>query len=494
MKRTRRYAWLAVFALLAAGVAWRLPHWLALRDGVQAYLYGYPLVTMDLTRQVMTAPQPPGAAAGRPGAGPVNRLAHVAEFPDHSFRDVVAPNADTLYSIAWLDLAAEPMVLSVPDMQGRWVLFELLDAWTNAHASLGTRRYGGAARRYLISGPGWQGRVPEGMEHITSPTRIGWIIGRTYTRNAADFEAVHRVQAQYHLTPLSRWSAVDDTPSPIAPPSAAIDLRTPVVTQVAQLDTRRFYERLAELMRDNPPAAADAPMLARLARIGLRPGEPLRWEELDATTREGLEAGAWFAHGLFHERAPGTQGPVEATAVQRGLFRALSWLIDRTMLNRHNGWTVPLNLGVYDTRYAQRALVTLLGLGANGPEDAVYPMTTVDDSGHALDGAKPHVLHFAADAVPPAQAFWSLTMYDTQGFFVDNPIRRYAIGDRDALKFNADGSLDLWVQHEAPSPEKSSNWLPAPAGPFKLALRLYDPRPAVLEGRWVPPAVTAALP
>lgn len=298
---------------------------------------------MDMTRRVMTAPQQAASAAPlRPGAGPANRFNHVREFPGSEARDVVSPNADTLYSIAWLDLRAEPLVMSLPDMQGRWLLMQVLDAWTNVLASVGTRSSGARAQQYLISGPGWNGPVPEGMVHLHSPTPMSWLIGRT-----SDFPAVHRVQAQYSLVPLSRWLGGASPATPEAAASAvavpvsggpAVDLRTPVVTQVAQLGARQFFERLNMLMRDNPPAPADAAMLARLERLGIVPGGTFQWDALDANTRAQLEDAVDWVRGLFEIRSPGTQGPVDAGGMRGALLQGLSWLIDHTLLNSHNGW------------------------------------------------------------------------------------------------------------------------------------------------------------
>ena len=470
-------------AVLAIG-AWKGPRWLAFGRGLQAYLYGYPLVTSDVTRQVLTAP----GIKKRLGTGPINQFNHARVFPDAHFRDVVAPNADTLYSIAWMDLAAEPLVLHQPDMGKRYVLFGLLDAWSNSR-SLGTRLYGQGPVDYAIVGPGWQGTLPPGVKRIDMPTQMAWFIGRTGTAGRADYDAVHAIQDQYSLKPLSQYGKPDVVAQEDARPlDPTLDLTTPVVSQVARMDTAHYFDRMARLMRVNPPAAADAPMVEKLAALGIVPGQPFDQGKLSDAQRTGLEDGVWFAKAMFEARAHGTQGPLEETSLQRWFFANLTTVMNRVLLNQHNGWIVPLNFGQYGTRYALRAVVTLLGFGANPPDDAVYPKTTVDAQGQALVGTDRYVLHFDKAQVPPADAFWSLTMYDEASFFVDNPLQRFAIGDRDKLHFNADGSLDLLIQHDAPT--DTSNWLPAPEGRFGLMLRLYSPRPEVLDGRWIPPAVT----
>lgn len=477
--------------VLAVTLLVKLPYLLAFERGVQAYLYGYPLVTTEMTKRVMTAPalSTTSVVRRRLGSAPLNQFGHSREFPDPTSIDVVAPNADTLYSLAWLDLKDEAMVLSMPDMHGRWVLVEVMDAWTNSFASLGTRLYGGNPRNYLITGPHWTGRVPDGVIQIKAPTNTVAIVGRTYTRNAADIAAVHALQAQYRLTPLSTF--LNQSPVGPRPASAtsSVDIATPVVTQVARLDADQFFSLLAKSMADNPPDAADGPMLKMLQRLGVEPGNAFAWDRLDAATRHGLEDAVWFVRGLFEARSPGTQGPTDTNGLQRTLFKWANDAIDKAMLSIENGWLVPLNVGRYGTHYALRAVVSLVGYGANVAQDAVYPVTVVDSGGDLLRGGDRYVLHFRRDQIPPASAFWSLTLYDERGFFVDNPINRYAIGDRDHLHFNQDGSLDLWIQHEQPVGEKANNWLPAPSGSFKLILRLYDPKPMVLNKQWVPPAV-----
>ncbi|KWF95446.1 hypothetical protein WL93_00075 [Burkholderia diffusa] len=477
---------LAVLALLFVA---KLPYLLAFERGVQGYLYGYPLISMNLTRQVMTAPQATWGAHPKFAAGAVNQITNIGEFPDPAFMDVVAPNADTLYSSAWLDLKAEPLVLSMPDMHGRWVLMEVLDAWSNAYASLGTRQYGSGSRQYLIAGPDWTGTVPVGMVRIKSPSNMAWIIGRTYTRDAADFPAVHQLQAEYRLTPLSAFLNQPIRRAPVREAGGTVDPRTPVVTQVAGLGARAFFANLALLMASNPPPSADVRIVDVLAKLGIVAGHPLAWDQLDTATREGLEDAVWFVRALFEARSPGTQGPTDTNRVQEAFFRWINSAMSKSLLNSHDGWMIPLNLGRYGTNYALRAMVTLVGLGANVPEDVVYPSTFVDADGKQLDGESRYRLHFERNQLPPAKTFWSLTMYDSKGLFVENPIGRYAIGGRNDLRYNSDGSLDLWIQHVQPDRDKTTNWLPAPSGNFKVYLRLYDPKTKVLENRWIPPAV-----
>ena len=473
--------------VVVAVFAWKGPQWLAFGKGVQAYLYGYPLIVAEMTERVMTAPE--AIATQRPGAAPVNRLAHLRDYPDANFNAVVVPNADTLYSLAWLDLSKEPVLLRTPDMQGRWVLMAVLDAWSNAFASLGTRNYGSAERTYALVGPGWTGTLPAGVVRVDSPTNTAWLIGRTYTAGRNDFEAVHRVQDQYSLAPLSQFGKADAAPSLAATPGAEVDIETSAPEQVAALGAAEYFDRLAQLMKANPPAPADAPMVATLASLGIEAGKRFDFEALSSADRRGLDDAVWFVKALFDVRIPGSQGKLDMGPVTRAFVKGATKLTDMVKLNVQNQWRIPLNIGIYGTDYPLRAIVTLLGYGANVPADAVYPLTSFDADGQRLNGANRYVLHFDKANMPPAEVFWSVTLYTDEFFYFTNPLKRYALGDRDSLKFNADGSLDIHVQKDKPDADKESNWLPAPSDGFMLVMRLYHPAPEVMNGKWAPSAV-----
>lgn len=430
------------------------------RIAADAYVFGYPLIIMDATRRL--------ASSGQPGEGmnaPVNHFAHMRTFPDASFTDVVSPNADTLYSSAWLDLDAEPIVLSVPDMGKRYYLMPMLDAWTNVFASPGTRTTGNGKGDFAIVGPNWSGTLPDGLTKINAPTNTVWIIGRTQTNGKEDFAAVNAIQDSYKLTPLSGWSdetRAADTPSSDSRADARIDTKASPVEQVAAMDAATFFKRLNTLMVANPPSKADSPALARFEALGVGPGKALDTKGLDPV----LDAGMKLGQSMLREEAAKPHG------------------------TQVNGWEImPSNTGCYDTDYLWRAVVALVGLGANLPEDATYPHATADASGKSLTGANNYVMRFAKGALPPVKAFWSITMYNSKQAFVGNPINRYAIGDRDALDFADDESLTLYVQRESPGRDKESNWLPAPAESFNLVMRLYWPTGAILDGSWKPPAI-----
>lgn len=490
--RTARWILGLVLALAVLGV-WKGPQWLAFVRGVQAYLYGYPLVLGDVTRDVLVAPGSRGPGSGRPAwSAPINQFGHLRTFPTPEVRDVVSPNADTLYSIAWLDLSKEPMVLHTPDMGKRWMLMMVMDAWSNVTATAGTRLDGHAEKSYLVTGPGWRGEVPAGMRHLESSTPIVGLVARTLTHDPADYAAVNAIQNQYVLTPLSQWGKAYTPPPAVLTPDASIDTQTPPVRQVGRMDTAQFFERLAMGMQANPPPTVDAPMLQKLASLGVVPGQHFQPEKLDAAQRQGLDDAVGTVKLLFEMRSAGTQTGVSVSAPQRWALGIVISLTNKFAMNLQNNWLLPLNMGTYGTNYSLRALVALMGYGANLPIDAVYGIGTLDANNEPLDSHRAYRLHFAKNQLPPigSGAFWSLTMYDQSGFFVDNPLQRYAIGDRDKLQFGADGAVDIFIQHAPPAEDKKANWLPAPpTGNFKVILRVYDPQPQVLDGRWVPPAI-----
>jgi hypothetical protein len=414
---------------------------------------------MDVTRGVRTAvPKSDDRKA------PTNQLAHSREFPDHTFNTVVSPNADTLYSSAWLDLAAGPMVLSVPEMGKRYYLMQLMDAWSNTFDCPGTRTTGNGKGEFAIVGPNWKGELPAGVKEIRSPTNMVWLLGRTQTNGKEDYEAVHAVQQQYKLTPLVARGK-DYSPPDNVPVAADVDVNTPPLEQVLKLDAATFFGRLNALMKDNPPAPADAGLMRRLERIGIAPGKPFDLKAFDPAVAKRLE--------LTHDVAKTYLTAATKRPQSRGL----------------NGWETLRNVGRYDTNYLLRAGVATVMLGVNLPEDALYPRVRVDGEGRPLTGANRYTIRFRKGHLPPVGAFWSVTMYDSKQRFIANPIGRYAIGDRDRLKFDDDGSLTLYVQRESPGADKESNWLPAPEDEFNLFMRLYWPKKEALDGTWKPPAV-----
>lgn len=427
-----------------------------------AFGFALPLVLMQITKIKGTNLEAPV-----PGVGaPVNQVVHFTKFPDADFRDVVRPNADTYYNTASMDLGPEPLVLNLPDTKGRYYLMPILDAWTNIFSSPGSRTTGNKAGKYLITGPKWNGTVPAGMTRIKSPTNMAWMIGRVQVNSAEDGKNfVEPIQAQISLTPLSAYGKPYTAPKGVR--RNDVDPASPN-EQVEKLAIDSFFNMANQLMVENPPYAEDAPVLEAFAKIGVAPGAHFDITKFDTATQAALRAIPGEVIGKFKQaRSIGSGSSV-------------------------NGWSMTKGTGEFGTNYAYRALISYGGLGANINADAVYPGTGVDAEGKVLNGANKYVLHFNKGEEPPVKAFWSLTMYDQDGYFIHNPINRYAIGDRSKLKKNADGSLDIYFQKDSPGKDKESNWLPCPAGDFNLLLRMYWPDMSRMDKGWAPPAVKKA--
>lgn len=440
----------------------------AIPAGIEAYVYGYPLVTMEMTRRVMTnVEKPEGSRA------PMGQFVRMREYPTAAFRDVTAPNADTLYTTAWIDVGNEPWVLSLPDAKDRYYLFPMLDGWTDVFQVPGKRTTGTGPQTYAITGPNWKGTLPPGVTEYKSPTSIVWLLGRIYcTGTPEDYAAVHKLQDEIQLVPLSAYG------KPYAPPAAkvdpSIDMKTAVRTQVNALSADEYFTLLAKLLVDNPPAEADKPMIEKMARLGIVPGKPFSSSNLEPVARDA-----------FH-LVPAIANKKIMLWMEEGILAG-----DITL---ENGWLFTTKTGRYGTNYIQRALVTAIGLGANRPHDAVYPTSEGPSIVSKYHGKNKYVMHFNKGELPPVAGFWSLTMYDKDYFFVPNPINRQSISARQDLKANADGSVDLYIQNESPGPDKESNWLPAPKEEFILMMRLYWPNeknPSIIDGTWKIPPVKA---
>jgi hypothetical protein len=427
--------------------------------GVDAYIYFYPLLSMDITRKQFTNIEP-GKEFGK---GPMNMFVNVPVYPPADFKGVVRSNFDTLYSIAWLDLTGEPQVVSAPDTDGRFYLLPILDMWSDVFASPGWRTMGTEAANYLVAPPGWSGTSPAGFTRLAAPTPHLWIIGRTRTDGPADYDAVHRIQAGYTVTPLSRWGKAADPVAVSIDPT--VDMKTAPKIQVDTLGAGKYFAYAAELLKLHPPHLTDQPIIARMKRIGLERGKSFDLDKLDPALKKALAS-----------------VPAEAQQL-------MAWKVP-TLARVVNGWSMNTDtMGVYGNYYLKRAIVAQVGLGANLPEDAIYPLHLVDDTGKPLDGANRYMIHFDKGATPPVDAFWSITLYDAEGFQVANPLNRFAVSSWMPFKLNADGSLDLYFQNESPGKDKEANWLPAPKGPFNLTMRLYGPTSDALTGKWSPSAV-----
>jgi hypothetical protein len=478
MKKNRESLALILFALIAPALApaaiaqsaQPITEQEAHAIGVDAYVYFYPLVTMDVTRRQFTNVEP-GEELGK---GPMNMFNNVPAYPPANFTGVVRPNFDTLYSIAYLDMTKEPVVVSVPDTNGRYYLLPMLDMWSDVFASPGWRTTGTQAGNFLVTPPDWRPdlrdkfadefKLPKDTQRIEAPTPYVWIIGRTKTDGPPDYDAVHKIQAGFKVTLLSEWG---QSPKPIKVKiDPSVDMKTPPKSQVDTMPAGKYFAYAAELLKLHPPHLTDEPIIARMKRIGIEPGKSFDIDNVAPAVRKGLE------------------GAPEAGR------KLMAWKVP-TLARVANGWSMNTDtMGVYGNYYLKRAIVAQVGLGANVPEDAIYPLNLGDESGRPLNGANKYTISFEKGATPPVNAFWSITLYNSEGFQVANSLNRFAISSWMPFKYNDDGSLDLYFQNESPGKDKKTNWLPAPMGAFNLTMRLYSPKSEALTGKWNPPPVT----
>ena len=394
----------------------------------------------------------------------MGQIIKLREYPNSSFRDVTAPNADTLYTTAFFDVGKEPWVLSIPDMKDRYYLMPMLDGWTTVFQVPGKRTTGTRAQTYAITGPGWKGTLPAGVKEYKSPTNIVWLLGRIYcTGTPEDYAAVHKLQDEFKLVPLSSYGKPYTPPAGIVDPS--IDMKTAVREQVNRMSANDYFTLLCKLMKDNPPAPPTQPQLKKFEKIGIVAGKDFDASKLKADLAKRIPE-------VSQDRI------------------MLQFKINKDIKDE-NGWAFTTKTGIYGTDYLMRALVTAIGLGANRPQDAVYPTSMKDAEDRTYDGANKYVIRFPKGQTPPVTGFWSITMYDANYFFVANPINRYSISPRQNLKTNPDGSTDIYIQKDSPGKDKESNWLPAPPDKFILMLRMYWPNeksPSIINGSWkIPP-------
>ena len=415
----------------------------------QAYLYAFPLVLMDATRKVSTNTETPNSTRA-----PINQFIHAEKLADAASRAVVTPNVDTIYTQAFLDVGSEPMLYGVPQTD-RFFNVQVLDAWTNTAAVLE------APGLYAITRSDWQGELPEGVQRIDVPTTRVWTIARIVLSGQEDLPNVRAIQDKMQLMPLSayqmdRWTAPAGTYDP------AYDFVP--VQHVLALSPQEFFDTANQLMETNPPAAADAPVLRELAALHVGPGEKFDDKAL------GLFSGLRWKLMLLQ-----LKGKLKAEAANYAQQMG-QWIY----------YGDPI--GDFGTAYTYRAMVALMGLGANTTDVAIYPKTDVDSTGAVLTGKKTYTLHIEAEPPTKEKGFWSVTAYGEDDFLIDNAIDRYCVNDRSGLHRNPDGSIDIILSKEAP--EDTTNWLPVGEGDFHLFLRIYKPDTAALEG-WQPPVVRA---
>jgi len=459
---------LATGLVSASGPALALTPDEAKSIAMDAYVYGYSLMTTEVTRVQMTHT---AAVNTKELKAPMGQFVNVPRYPPADYRGISAPNADTLYSITWIDVS-EPQVFSHSAMpNNRFYMFPMYNLWMVDFASKGSRTAGQGAANYLLTRSDWKGEVPKGMVHVPVETRYMVILGRTYANGTeADYKAVNGLQAQLKITPLSAWG------TNYTPKAAPVDPKPPFSMTdkpqqvILNMGTEGYFDMMARLMcKDAPPAAADGPMVAKMAQIGLKPCEDFDMSRLDAPTQEALKNLPQEALKKIGDNQP-----------------SLGKMV--------NGWQITKGLGDFGTDYMKRAVVAAFGWPSNVQEDAVYPYTMVDSAGAALNGAGKYTLTFAKGQEPPVKGFWSITMYeiDKGWWFVPNALNKFTVSPRNDLKKNTDGSVTLYFQNESPGKEKEANWLPAPKGDFNLMLRMYWPEetdPSILNGTWTPPKV-----
>jgi len=482
----------------------------AVRSAADAYIYGYPLITFDMARRQQT-----NVAVADAEHAPMGQLIKMRSYPAVDNHCCAAPNADTLYTLVWLDVSSEPWIFTIPDMGERYYIMPMLDGFSEVIKVASSSATGSKPQTYAITGPGWSGTLPQNVTQVKSPTAIVWILGRIYsTGTPEDYDAVHTLQDNFTSVPLSAYG------KPYTPPLATVDhdfdMKTSVRTQVNSMGIYEYFDYLARLLKSNPPKPEDAAMVKELAKIGLVPGkdfDPSKLSTLDKKAVEALPATAREKLGMekqkhakphFSQGLGLVQGEDFDTSKLGLLDKKVIKLVPKIGLLKMalrlkqqkttNGWLYfTEGVGNWGTDYLVRGMANLLGPGWNRPEDAVYPISQKDAKGNAYDGAKyKYVMHFDRGGLPPVDAFWSLTLYDKDLFFVPNSINRYNLSQRNTFATNEDGSVDFTIQAESPGEDKEANWLPAPKGEFKLVLRLYGPpksAPTILDGSWTPPPV-----
>jgi hypothetical protein len=372
-------------------------------SATDAYIYGLAPVLANISEQIATHVSSPHDATAQ---APVGQFSSAPTFPPAGNGLIVRPNADTLYSTAWLNLAKGPIVLHTPDTGGTFDLFQFLDAYTNTFGGIGTRTTGDGAQNVLLVGPGWHGTAPEGLSVVQSPTDTVWIIGRIAVQEnaqgAPQYAPVHALQAQLSLTPLDKYH-----PGKTYTPPAYVEVQslTPGISEsktadqnVLGLTAEEYFTELSRVLKNNPSPAADQPILQELAQLDLAPWQTFHWSALSEAQKTALKDGLLLGEQRLVQDGKSNVGVTEITSTH---------------------WAERLRdgqIGDYGTNYDARAVIAYGGLGANLPEDAIYPSTSVDSNGVGLTGANDYVIHFAANQLPPAGAFWSLTVYDANGY------------------------------------------------------------------------------
>ncbi|HXY07330.1 MAG TPA: DUF1254 domain-containing protein [Terriglobales bacterium] len=465
-RKNRKWLYMGIAVLLALIAGWILGAGKKVKEGVafiagaEEYVYAYPLVLMDVTRQVTTA-----AANAGEYSSPINQFARIRTYVSPDFKNVVRISVNSLWSFGFVDLDQEPMIVSLPDMGDRYIVMQVVNMWTDDIGEVGTRTNGGKAGNYLIASSKWKGEAPKEITQVFKcTTRYAWVLVQMAAASPADFDAVHVKQDQLKMTPLSAWGT-NYTPPTNVPVDPNVDLTATPFDQVNLMTGATFFNRLAKLLVENPPYATDTRMIEGLKKLGVEAGKSFDATKIDPAILAGINKSPAYVNMQFET------GPYAIKTV--------------------NGWLNILDLGAYGTDYQTRAFIANVGLGALQKEDAVYPSAFVDSNGIALDGTHKYVMHFEKGGLPPSKVnVWSISPY-RGNFYVRNALNRYGILSSMPLKFNADGSLDVYLQKDSPGVDKDSNWLPIPgSGSYNVTVRVYQPEQSMLDGTYKLPPIT----
>ncbi|MCX8074740.1 MAG: DUF1254 domain-containing protein [Clostridia bacterium] len=426
---------------------------------LDAYVYGYPLVLMMVTRANMLN-----------NGYKVNKFVHQLTLPNYNTKTVLDPNSDMLYSMSWLDLSKGPIILVVPDTIGHYNIFQVIDPWTNVFSSLGTRTTGTRPNRFIIYGPNYNGKLPEDYIPVEAPNNSVWLVGQTKVNGSEDYKTVNVIQEKYILKPMDE--TIDYTFSTTYDNT---DIFNNLVSGtkspheiVNDMDAKTYFETMAKAMYLYPPEEKDPDMDKKLEMLGIMPSLDFDYNSLSDESKEALQYAI-------------NNGPM-------AIDEDIATISNENMVN---GWSIIReNIGIYGKDYRRRAAIAKIKLAANLPEDEVFAISYLDNNKNKLSGKKNYIIHFNKNDLPPVNAFWSISMYNKDGRFIANPINRYAISPHlGKLNYNSDGSLDIYVQNTSPGQLKQSNWLPSPTEDFYLVLRLYWPKQTVLKYIWNPPSI-----
>jgi hypothetical protein len=475
-------ATLAAFATnlpLPAGAQSTAPGDALVKSAVDAYVYFYPLVVFGVSYEVLTNVVKP---TWQRLSAPVNQFMSVRE-DDPANHGVILPSTDTLYTLAMLDLTKEPVIFgapAIPDVPGtdrkRFMMYEFMDAWTNVYYSSGLQKKQVNKTNFVIVGPDSKGTVPQIPDGVVvnCPTNQMWMIVRTQVERSDDLPHVHAIQDKYSLTPLSMFGKNYTAPDGIVNPD--IPSKPGPSPRANALNGEQFFKKAAQWFNKVPFSDADkATGIGKVLNgFGIRQGQDFNYAALSSDQKKALDVAVKTVQAEFAEIAanPGSVGEVK------------------------NGWGIPgEKIGNYGTDYKFRAAISFVGFGANLRSDALYPLLLQDSKGNILNPAKKYTITFPKGQVPPAGAFWSVTMYQDH-FLVLNPRNKYSVSSWMNPKAASDGSVTIYMQPESPGADLETNWLPSAAnapGALTPLMRLYWPLQPALSGEWTPPPAVEVM-